>query len=66
MLMTRPNEITVTWWCCRCNKAGRLVFCNQDTVGERLEVATRDHQIHSPGCELDWNQVYVQTEIKEQ
>jgi hypothetical protein len=60
------DQITVTWWCCRRNKTGRLVFSNQNTVGERLEVARADHKILSPDCELDWNQVYVRREIKEQ
>ena len=64
-MMTLPNEITVTWWCCQCNKTGRLVFCNQNTVGERLEVATRDHKDRSPDCELDWNQVYVRTDLND-
>jgi hypothetical protein len=63
--MMRPNEITVTWWCCQCNKSGRLVFLNQNTVGERLEIARGDHKILSPHCELDWNRVFVRNEIEE-
>ena len=63
--MTQSNEITVTWWCCQCNRSGRLVFRNQNTVGERLEIAREDHKNSSPGCELDWHQVFVRTEIEE-
>jgi hypothetical protein len=61
----QANEIIVTWWCCQCNKSGRLVFQNQNTVGERLDSAKRDHRALSPDCELDWNRVFVQTEIDE-
>jgi hypothetical protein len=45
-MMTLPDEITVTWWCCRCNKTGRLVFCNQNTIGKRLEVARGDQRFN--------------------
>jgi len=62
--MIRPDEITVTWWCCQCNKSGQLVFRNQNTVGERLESASHDHKLASPDCELDWNRVYVRTDVE--
>jgi hypothetical protein len=63
--MMQLNEITVTWWCCRCNRSGRFVFHDEDTVGERLETARADHKTASPDCELDWNQVIVRAEIEE-
>jgi len=62
---TLLGEITVTWWCCRCNKTGQLVFGNQNTIGERLEFARGEHKILSSDCELDWNQVYVRMDIDE-
>ena len=59
------NEIVVTWWCCRCNKSGRLAFYNENSVGERLDAARAEHNVRSPNCELDWNQVLVRTDIDE-
>jgi hypothetical protein len=64
-MMMRPDEITVTWWCCQCNKYGKLIFHNQNTVGERLDMARAEHKELSPNCELDWHQVFVRTEIKD-
>ena len=64
-MMIRPSEITVTWFCCQCNKYGRVVFPNQDSVGERLAMARAEHKNISPDCELDWDQVLVRTEIEE-
>jgi hypothetical protein len=60
-----PNEIVVTWWCCQCNKSGRLAFYNDRSVGERLDAARAEHNVLSPGCELDWHQVMIRTNIDE-
>jgi hypothetical protein len=61
----KPNEIIATWWCCRCNRSGRLVFYNENSVGERLDAAKAEHDVLSPNCELDWHQVLVRTDIEE-
>jgi hypothetical protein len=60
-----PNQVVVTWWCCRCNRSGRLTFHNQNSVGERLDAAKGDHKVLSPDCELDWYEVIVRTELEE-
>ena len=62
----QPNEITVTWWCCQCNRSGRVTFFNQNTIGERLGAAKSEHKATSPGCDLDWDKVFVRNEIEEQ
>jgi len=63
--MIEANEISVTWWCCRCNRSGRLVFHDQDTVGERLKAGRADHNAASPDCQFDWDEVIVRTEVRE-
>jgi hypothetical protein len=57
-----PNEPSLTWWCCRCNKTGRLAFFNETSVGERLDAARAEHDALSPNCELDWHEVLVRTD----
>jgi hypothetical protein len=61
----KPNEIIVTWWCCHCNKSGRLTFYNDNSVGERLYAAKAEHSSLSPDCELDWHEVLVRMNIDE-
>ena len=61
-----PNEIIATWWCCHCNKSGPLTFYNETSVGDRLDSAKAEHDLLSPGCELDWHEVMVRTDVDKQ
>jgi hypothetical protein len=54
-------KLEVVWLCKKCHTSGTLTFPNNSSVGKRLAAADKQHRTQAPNCELDWNNIIVQT-----